>query len=199
MPGPRLAALTAWVETFYNCFRPPGGQFIWKYQEWHKKYDKLAQIFWSRRTSTLHYPFSGPIVHIGSNEAHIQDPTFYEILYSNTRHLDKLKWLEHRFNNELSLIATSKHSNHRSRRAGLNPFSSKLKIAQYLVYSPNIQDHMERRCQRVKTEFTGNGSALSLTNMWGVFAADIVVGYCLKQPYNFIIKPDFRAEFSDAM
>lgn len=133
---------------------------------------------------------------ISPNEVHIQDPTFYETLYSQARHSDKLKWLEHRFNNETSVFATSEHSIHRVRRAAINPFFSKRKIVEY---SPNIQAHMDCLSKRVKTEFTANGSVLNMTNMWGAFTADIVVGYCLEKPYDFIMNPDFRAEFSDAM
>ena len=38
IPGPRLTALTYWVEIYYECFKPPGGQFMWEYQKWHERY-----------------------------------------------------------------------------------------------------------------------------------------------------------------
>ena len=140
---------------------------------------------------------AGPIVRIGPNEVHIQDPTFYETLYAQSRHSDKLEKLKHRFNNELSSFATVEHSVHRLRRGALNPFFSKRKIAQY---SPSIQAHMDRLCERVAAEFCGRPDAvLNLTNMWGAFTSEIVVGYCLEEPYDFIMAPDFRADFSDAM
>ena len=38
-PGPKLAALTQWVETYHEL-RGDGGQFIFKIDEWHDKYGK---------------------------------------------------------------------------------------------------------------------------------------------------------------
>ena len=36
-PGPKLAALTQWVETYHELSNP-GGHFIWVYQKWHEQY-----------------------------------------------------------------------------------------------------------------------------------------------------------------
>lgn len=36
-PGPRLAALTQWVEAYHEL-KKPGGQFCWQYRKWHEKY-----------------------------------------------------------------------------------------------------------------------------------------------------------------
>ena len=41
-PGPKLAALTQWVETYYEL-RAPGGQFMWVYQKWHEQYGTFHQ------------------------------------------------------------------------------------------------------------------------------------------------------------
>lgn len=38
IPGPKLAAATGWVETYYELFHGDGGQFLFKYNEWHEKY-----------------------------------------------------------------------------------------------------------------------------------------------------------------
>lgn len=34
-PGPKLAALTQWAETYYEL-RASGDQFMWVYQKWHE-------------------------------------------------------------------------------------------------------------------------------------------------------------------
>jgi hypothetical protein len=38
IPGPKLAAVTGWVEAYYELLHGEGGQFMLKYREWHKKY-----------------------------------------------------------------------------------------------------------------------------------------------------------------
>ena len=37
-PGPKLAALTYWVETYYEIWKGEGGQFSNAYRKWHDKY-----------------------------------------------------------------------------------------------------------------------------------------------------------------
>lgn len=194
IPGPRLAALTQWVETYYECFKAPGGQFMWEYHKWHEKYGMSKRF---RKQLLFAHDFAaGPLVRVSPNEVHIQDPTFYDTLYGQSRHSDKLKHLEHRFNNEMSSFATAEHNLHRLRRSALNPFFFERKITQY---SPHVQSHMNRPWDRIDSEFFANGKTINLNNMWGAFTSDIVVEYCLKKPYDFILNPDFRAQFSDAM
>lgn len=44
VPGPKLAAMTMWVETYYECFYSPGGQFMWKYRQWHEQYGQCLSL-----------------------------------------------------------------------------------------------------------------------------------------------------------
>lgn len=133
---------------------------------------------------------------IGPNEVHIQDPAFYEVLYAQSRHSDKLKALQYRFNNPTAAFTTAEHHIHRVRRSALNPFFSKRRITQH---APNIQAHMERLCERVRNEYLDRDNILQVNNMWGAFTSDLIVNYCFEKPYDFILNPDFRAEFSNAM
>jgi hypothetical protein len=38
-PGPKIAAVTGWYETYHDLIRR--GMFVWKIQEMHEKYGKL--------------------------------------------------------------------------------------------------------------------------------------------------------------
>lgn len=118
------------------------------------------------------------------------------MLYSSSRPADKLKSLEHRFNNPLSSFATAKQSLHRPRRAALNPFFSKRKIA---AHGPIIQRHMDKVCQRLTKEYKGTDQVLAMNDMWGCFTSDIIAEYCFERPYDFIDQPDFRSSFTTAM
>ena len=138
----------------------------------------------------------GPIIRINPTELHIQDSEFYETLYSGTRPADKLQRLEHRFNNPTSSFATVKHHTHRIRRAALNPFFSKRKIASH---SPAIQQRMNRLCGRLARQYLHTDQVLNLDSMWGCWTSDIIVDYCFERDYHFADQPRFRAFFTDAM
>lgn len=176
IPGPKIAAATQWTETYYECFKKPGGVFMWEIMKWHEQY--------------------GPVVRIAPNEVHIADSQYYDVLYSQSRHLNKLDHLRSRFNNDLSAFATPEHDIHRMRRGALNPFFSKAKISKY---SPEIQKHMDRLCSRVAEEYAGTGKVIILNRMWAALTADIIVGYCCEKSYDFILRPEFRAELSDTL
>ena len=38
IPGPKLAALTQWYETYLEIVKSGGGQFLFEYQKWHEQY-----------------------------------------------------------------------------------------------------------------------------------------------------------------
>lgn len=37
-PGPKLAALTQWYETYLEMIKGGGGQFLFEYRKWHEQY-----------------------------------------------------------------------------------------------------------------------------------------------------------------
>ncbi|MCJ1394259.1 hypothetical protein MMC18_007137 [Xylographa bjoerkii] len=60
IPGPKLAALTAWYEFYYDAVQP--ARFCWKIKELHEQY--------------------GPIVRITPREVHIKDVGFLDTIYA---------------------------------------------------------------------------------------------------------------------
>ena len=138
----------------------------------------------------------GPIVRINPDEVHFDDPSFYEVLYSASRPLDKIQKYNHRFDAPGSIVSTVEHEVHRRRRSALNPFFSRRKISEH---SPQIQEHMFKLCERLETEFKGTQQIIQMDQMWGSFTSDIIVQYAFEKPYNFILSDDFRSTFNDAM
>ena len=37
-PGPKLAAVTQWYETYFEIWKDGGGQFLFEYRKWHEQY-----------------------------------------------------------------------------------------------------------------------------------------------------------------
>ncbi|TGJ85578.1 hypothetical protein E0Z10_g3226 [Xylaria hypoxylon] len=170
IPGPKLAALTSWVEAYYELLHGEGGQFMFKYREWHEEY--------------------GPIIRITPNEVHIQDSSFFETLYATNRPATKRRELAHRFNNPKSVFSTPEHDLHRIRRNALNPFFSKRSISERAQI---IQRHIDVICQRLKTEFRNLDRVLVVNDMWACWTTDIIADYCFDRRYNFIKEPNFKA------
>ncbi|KAL1615380.1 hypothetical protein SLS54_009034 [Diplodia seriata] len=67
-PGPKLAGLTYWYETYHDFLR--GGKYTEKISDLHDKYAPI--------TASL----QGPIIRINPEELHVRDPKFIDTLYT---------------------------------------------------------------------------------------------------------------------
>lgn len=191
-PGPRFAALTRWVETYYDCFHLGGGQFLFKYREWRETYGMRSDL---RHIRPVTGQTKGPVVRVSPWGIHIQDSTFHEVMYS-VKPQHKPKEHEKRFNHPSSAFATSDHHLHRLRRSVLNPFFSKRRIVQR---STSIQQCMDRLCNRLKQDFARGDVVLTLNDMWACFTSDVIVEYCFERRYDFIQEPGFKCAFAAAL
>ncbi|KAI4095840.1 MAG: hypothetical protein LQ344_001394 [Seirophora lacunosa] len=166
IPGPPLAVLTVHYQTYYNVIK--GGQFLFKIQDLHRRY--------------------GPIVRIGPNEIHINDPEFYEQIYSLHGRWDKDPAFVNQFDNTGSAFGTIHHDLHRIRRRAFQSFFSKQKI---ISLEPLIQSRVDKLCQRLEG-FAGTDKEVPIRHAYECLTNDIVMEYTLGKSDHSVEHPDFN-------
>ena len=88
-PGPKLAALTYWYETYYDVVRK--GKFVFEIENMHRKYGEPSIIASSSgQKAHVMTGYTGPIVRINPQELVIKDPEYFSELYvtASTRRSD---------------------------------------------------------------------------------------------------------------
>ncbi|KAF2217551.1 hypothetical protein CERZMDRAFT_108251 [Cercospora zeae-maydis SCOH1-5] len=174
-PGPKFAAVSYLPEFYYNLIAGEGGQFPFIVREWHDKY--------------------GPIIRINPHELHVRDSSWFDTLYNNSRPAWKIQGFGVRFQTQHTAGGTENPALFRPRRAALNPFFSRRRVAQD---TPRFQKNAARAMQRVEQEYGTTGNVLHLNSFWGCYAADNLVNTCFDQDVKFLESPDFRAEANEA-
>jgi cytochrome P450 len=107
----------------------------------------------------------GPIIRMGPDEVHVNDPAFYNEMYTpNARRRDKSRlwfWMvdSGQFGDG-STFMTMSHELHRLRRSGLNPFFSKRMVREL---EPRVVKEVERLRERV-LELSGKNDVLDVYN-----------------------------------
>lgn len=170
-PGPKYAALSRWHEFYYEVVKK--GQFTFVIQEYHKKY--------------------GPIVRIVPDEIHIQDPRFYDTLYTKAGRVDKYAWMANRFNSDQSVFATPAADLHLKRRGALNPLFSRARI---LSFETVVGDKVNLLMNRIRT-YQESGKPFSLSAAFMALAGDVIMQYCFALNYDHLNSEDFKSTFHE--
>jgi cytochrome P450 len=168
IPGPKLCAITGWYEIFWDIV--VGGQFTFKIEEWHKTY--------------------GPIMRIGPNEVHFNDPDFYNELYTTTAKYQKPVEWQYRFGFGSALFDTVDHEHHAKRRAPLAAFFSRSKI---LEFSPFIQEQTDVLVKRIQ-EY--KGQVICANEAFDALTMDIIGYYAFGLSYHSVDYPKFHAPYN---
>ena len=161
-PGRKLAIITPWYEFYYEYVKR--GIYTWEIQEMHKKY--------------------GPIVRISPRELHIDDPDFYDELF--TQRLDKDPWVCTQFGQTDSMQSTASAELHRSRRAALSPFFSQAKVTQFQSV---VTDKIEKLC-RLLRDRQREGTPANMYNYYRAFTTDVITEYTFLSSWGFLDRPD---------
>lgn len=106
------------------------------------------------------------MIRIDPWEVHINDPEFYDTIYTSTRGFDKVPQHVDWTNGPESGQGTAPHALHKIRRAALNPFFSKRQI---VPFAYEIQDLAETLCHKISE----HGSVLRLDRAFGCVAVDV--------------------------
>ncbi|KAI9038140.1 cytochrome P450 [Aspergillus affinis] len=158
-PGPRLAAVTGLYETYYDIVQD--GQFVWQIERLHQQY--------------------GPIVRIKPSELHVQDPDYYNTLYSGpTSKRNKDAWFSY-LGWPQSIFSTEGHTLHRVRRSVLGQFFTRRAI---LDLEPVIQANIQALSHHFRQAESTHGS-LELHAAFLCFASDTISQHAFGQRNGF--------------
>ncbi|KAI1194273.1 cytochrome P450 [Nemania serpens] len=175
-PGPKLAALTGWYEAYFDLVEKGGGQFPFEIRRMHEEY--------------------GPIVRINPDELHVDDPEYYDVLYSTNKAYDKLKRFQHRFSIPDATFSTVKAEEHKIRRSALAPFFSKTKVRSQAV---SVQALMDRISEKLSREYAGQNRPVNIQDVWSALSADAIMDIVFAKSMNLYDYPDFRSPFTIAV
>lgn len=164
-PGPKLAAITRYYEAYYDIVQ--NGQYTFKIVEMHKKY--------------------GPIVRISPYELHVIDPAFFEKLYRQDGRWHKYAWALDGFSARGATICTADHDIHKARRLPLNPFFSKVQVANKQGL---IRQNVQKFCDRI-SQFSETNQIVNLGAATSAFTRDVSTEFILGKTYNSLDKEDF--------
>ncbi|KAK1580039.1 cytochrome P450 [Colletotrichum navitas] len=165
-PGSKLAALTLWNEIYWDIVKR--GTFMWRIEEMHRKY--------------------GPILRINPYELHINDPDFYDDLYSSSRKSDKYLWWVKTAGSDESSFSTVSHNLHRQRRGALSPFFSVRSVVQ-------LEPLIKEKAEKLSARFDGlaqTGEIVRLDVAFMALTMDIICDYSFAHDRKYLDEPDFK-------
>ncbi|OQE05163.1 hypothetical protein PENVUL_c026G07851 [Penicillium vulpinum] len=169
-PGPKLAALTMWYEFYYDSFL--GGQYTFRIAGMHRKY--------------------GPIVRISPFELHVDDPDYYEVLYSRDTPRNKSLHLTGMFGAPASSFGSVDHRRHRIRRQPMNPFFSQQRIRHLEPMIRGLIDKLRKGMRDWKERDT----PLDIYHAFNAYTTDVVVEYTMGESFHYLDDPDFTPQWS---
>jgi hypothetical protein len=164
-PGPQTAAITRWYEHYWAVYRC--GQFEKQIERLHAQY--------------------GPIVRVGPNELHVNDPSFYETLYNFETFLDRPEV------NLVNLQHSASFELHKVRRRAFEPYFSKQSVA---TLEPLIRSNADKLSQRLG-EAKAARDPINITLIARCFTCDVICEYMFATPFGFMDNPEKSATFFD--
>lgn len=134
----------------------------------------------------------GPIVRINPYELHIDDPEFYDVLYSGpTQRRDKWQWSVNMFGTSTSVLSTIAHDHHRLRQKALLPFFSKQSVTRL---EPLIQSVIDSLCANVERHRQAQ-KPVNLLYAFSAVSTDVIRQYSFGESTDDVEKDEFFPEW----
>ena len=130
----------------------------------------------------------GPLIRISPYELHVNDANFYEKLYRQDGHWDKYDWSYDAFGAPSSTICTTDHNLHKRRRAPLNTYFAKARVA-------NRQDILRLRVNKLQARIDTAAASESTFNLGAALSAlttDVATEYIIGKSYDSLDHTDFN-------
>lgn len=170
VPGPKLAALTYFYQSYFDIY-PYAGHWLFQQIELHKRY--------------------GPVVRVGPDEIHIDDPDFYsEFAGTSTKRRDKsTTWYWFTGMKQvigLSAFATLDHDHHALRRSAMNGFFSTRRVQQL---EGRIRGHVKKMTERL-LGYESTGEVVNLLYLASALTLDVISEYSFGKSMSSLDTPD---------
>ncbi|KAL6232073.1 hypothetical protein BDW75DRAFT_243331 [Aspergillus navahoensis] len=146
--GPKIAALTRWYEFYHDVICD--GTYVKYYPELHKKY--------------------GPIVRIGPNHVHVNDPEYYRVVFKAQTEYYKAPYFYENLGITESLVGICNPHKHGLRRAIINPLFSKQSLDKLL---PVVQDIVEHAANVLRKRYK-EGKPTDVQKLYRCITVDII-------------------------
>ncbi|MCJ1364028.1 hypothetical protein MMC16_003137 [Acarospora aff. strigata] len=170
-PGPKLAAATYLFEGYYDVVKR--GKYTFKIRDLHAEY--------------------GPIIRISPSELHINDADYYDSLYNREGKWEKNPFYVNSFGNTTSGFGTVDHDLHRLRRAAINPFFSKQKVA---ALQPVIQRLVDKLCTKLE-KVRDTDEVVPIECAFDAFTMDVITEYSLDTSFGYLDHPGWSSDFRE--
>lgn len=135
----------------------------------------------------------GPIVRISPTELHINDPDYYDSLYNREGRWEKNPFYVNSFGNTTSGFGTVDHDLHRLRRAAINPFFSKQKVA---ALQPVIQRLVDKFCRKLE-KVRETDEVVPMECAFDAFTMDVITEYSLDTNFGYLDHPGWSSDFRE--
>lgn len=125
----------------------------------------------------------------------MKDSGFHEKIFRQDGRWQKYDWAYRPLTNKTASLPTIDHDLHKNRRAALNPFFSKQKVASLEVV---IRNQIEKLAQRIE-EYAASGNVLSIGTAYCALTMDIISEYSMGKSYANLEYPNFHQELVEAV